>query len=135
MNIERLKTNSIPFQKSVEDTIKPNSGRNVNERWIEFKSAILSSAQKERLSEEEGKEVHTRIGCQKKRARKPWLTEEMINKMKERRKWNNKNKKEERKIYRQINNELRRETDKARAAYWDRVCKAWCQVRRMVCSD
>ena len=47
----------------------------------------------------------------------------MINKMKERRKWNNKNNKEERKIYRQINNELRRETDKAIAAYWDRVCE------------
>ena len=47
----------------------------------------------------------------------------MINKMKERRKWNNKNNEEGRKIYRQINNELRRETDKARAAYWDRVCE------------
>ena len=59
-DIERLKRNSIPFQKSVEDTIKHNSGTNVNERWIEFKSAILSSARKE-------------IGYEKKSARKPWI--------------------------------------------------------------
>ena len=31
-DIERLKRNSIPFQKSLEDKIKPKSGRNVNER-------------------------------------------------------------------------------------------------------
>ena len=102
-DIERLKKNSIPFQKSVEDTIKPNSGRNVNERWTEFKSAILSSARKQ-------------IGYEKERARKPWITEEMIKKMKKRRKWNNKNNEEGKKIFRQINNELRRKTDKARAA-------------------
>ena len=47
----------------------------------------------------------------------------MINKMKERRKWNNKNNEEGRRMYRQINNELRREIDKARAVYWDRVCE------------
>ena len=108
-DIERLKRNSIPFQKSVEDKIKPNSGRNVNKRWTEFKSAILSSAEKE-------------IGYEKKKARKPWITEEMISKMKERRRWNNKNNEEGRRMYKQINNELRRETDEAKAAYWDRVC-------------
>ena len=64
-DIESQKKNSIPFQQSVEDTIKPNSRRNVNERWTEFTSAILSSAEKE-------------IGYKKKRARKPWKTEEMI---------------------------------------------------------
>ena len=44
------------------------------------------------------------IGYEKERARKPWITEEMINKMKERRKWNNKNNEDRRKIYRQIKN-------------------------------
>ena len=48
--------------------------------------------------------------------------EERINKMKERRKWNNRYCEERKKMYRQINNEVRRETDKAREAYWDRVC-------------
>ena len=43
--------------------------------------------------------------------------------MEEGRKWNNKNTEEGRKMYRQLNNELRRETDKARAAYWDGQCK------------
>ena len=61
-----------------------------------FKSAILSSARKE-------------ISYEKERARKPWITEEMINKMKERRRRNNKNNEEGRRMYRQINNELRRE--------------------------
>ena len=36
-DVEFLKRNSIPFQKKVEDTIKPNSGRNVNERWTNLK--------------------------------------------------------------------------------------------------
>jgi hypothetical protein len=112
-NIERLKKNSIPFQKNVEDIIKPNSGRNVNERWTECKSAVPSSAQKE-------------IGYEKKeRARKPWITEEMINKMNEIRKWNSKNNEEGRKMYRQINNKLRRETDKARTAYWIESVRSW----------
>jgi hypothetical protein len=102
-----LKRNRIPFQKNVEDIIKPNSGRDINEKLTKFKKAVLSSAQKE-------------IGYEKKeRIRKPWITEEMINKMKERRKWNKKNNEEGRKMYRQINNELRRGTDKSRAAYWD----------------
>jgi hypothetical protein len=46
-DIERLKRNSIPFQKNVEDTIKPNSVRNVNEGWTEFQSTLPSSAQKD----------------------------------------------------------------------------------------
>ena len=43
-NIERLKRNSIPFQKSVEEAIWNNSGMNVNERWGKFKEVVLRSA-------------------------------------------------------------------------------------------
>ena len=57
-DIERMKKNSIPFQKSVEDTIKSNSGRNVNERWIEFLKCHPEYCTKgNRLSEGEGKEA------------------------------------------------------------------------------
>jgi hypothetical protein len=60
-DIDCLKRNSIPFQKDVKDTIKPGSGANVNERWTEFESTLLSSAQ-------------TEVGYQKReRARKPWI--------------------------------------------------------------
>ena len=76
-----MKRNSIPFQKSVEDEIKLNTGigMNVYQRWKEFKEVILSNAQKQ-------------IGYERReRIKKPWITKEMIDKMDERRKWRNKN--------------------------------------------
>jgi hypothetical protein len=45
---------------------------------------------------------------------KPWIIQEMISKMDERRKWKSVNNEEGRKIYRRLNNELRRATDKAK---------------------
>jgi hypothetical protein len=41
------------------------------------------------------------------KARKPWITREIINKMDERRKWKNVNKEEGRKNYKQVRNELK----------------------------
>jgi len=46
-----------------------------------------------------------------KRARKPWITQEMISKMGERRKLKNVNTEEGRKNYRRLRNELKRDTD------------------------
>ena len=45
-NIERLKKNNIPFQRSVKDTVKTNTriGMDENQRWIDFKGIILNSA-------------------------------------------------------------------------------------------
>ena len=50
--------------------------------------------------------------------KKPWVTEEMIKKMDERKKWKNVNTEEGRRIYRRMNNQLRRITDKAK--------ETWC---------
>jgi hypothetical protein len=47
-------------------------------------------------------------------ARKPWITQEMISKMDERRKWKNVNSEESRKNYRMVRNELKRATDNAK---------------------
>ena len=47
----------------------------------------------------------------------------MINKMDERRKLKNMNTDVGRKRYRELNNELRRETDKARAQWWREECE------------
>ena len=49
------------------------------------------------------------VGKVEKRARKPWITQEMISKMSQRRKWKNVNNEEGRRNYRTLRNELKRE--------------------------
>jgi hypothetical protein len=64
------------------------------------------------------------VGFKKgKEAKKPWVTELMLQKMGERRKWKSKRTEEGQVKYRQLNNELRRETEKARAEWWERECE------------
>ena len=64
------------------------------------------------------------IGYQTTRkAKKPWISEKMIIKMDERRQWKNSNTEEGKKRYRQLNNALRRETDKARENWWKEECE------------
>jgi endonuclease/exonuclease/phosphatase family metal-dependent hydrolase len=111
-NIERLKNNSIPFQRSVEEAVGKitRKGMNGNQRWIDFKGVILGSAREE-------------VGYEKKeKIRKPWITEDMIRKMEERRKWKNRNDEYGRQRYKQLNNELRREAEKAKREWWSREC-------------
>ena len=55
-------------------------------------------------------------------AKKPWVTEEMIRKMDERRKWKNVTSEKGIQKYKALNNELRRETDKAREGWWKEKC-------------
>ena len=75
---------------------------NVNQRWIELRRVIQSSARKY-------------VGYEgKRRPKKPWITEEMINKIDERRKWKNESNEEGKKRYRELNIELRREAAKAK---------------------
>jgi len=57
------------------------------------------------------------VGKVEKRARKPWITQEMLIKMDERRKWKNVNTEEGRKNYRRLRNELKRATDNAKKEY------------------
>jgi type I site-specific restriction endonuclease len=54
------------------------------------------------------------VGKVEKIARKPWITQEMISKMDERRRWKNINTEEGRKNYRRLRNELKRATDNAK---------------------
>ena len=53
------------------------------------------------------------VGKVEKRARKQWITQEMISKMDERRKWKNVDTEEGRRYYRRLRNELKRATEKA----------------------
>jgi hypothetical protein len=52
------------------------------------------------------------VGKIDRKARKTWITQEMIKKMDERRKWKSVNNEERRKYYRKLRNELKRATDK-----------------------
>lgn len=109
-DVERLRRNNIPFQRSVEIAIKDNRGMSSNERWIKFKSVVLSSAQ-------------SHIGYERKsRIKKPWITAELMGKIEERRKWKNKRDEEGKKRYRQLNNETRREAVKAKELWWSKKC-------------
>ena len=50
-------------------------------------------------------------------ARQAWISQEVISKMKEQRKWKNVSNEEGRRSYRRLRNELNRATDKAKKEY------------------
>ena len=70
------------------------------------------------------------VGKVEKRARKPWITQEMIIKMDERRKWKNVNAKEDRKNYRRMRNKLKRATDNAKKEYLENICNEIMDFQR-----
>ena len=81
-----------------------------NAKWNTLKRAVIESAEQN-------------IGRERRRAsKKPWVTETMLRKMDERRKWKRVNNEEGKRKYRELNNELRRETEKAREDYWVKQC-------------
>jgi pyruvate formate-lyase activating enzyme-like uncharacterized protein len=61
------------------------------------------------------------VGKVERRARKPWITQEMISKMDERRKWKNLNNEEARTTYRRLRNKLKRATDNAKKEYLESI--------------
>jgi type I site-specific restriction endonuclease len=62
------------------------------------------------------------VGKVEKIAKKPWITQEMISKVDERRRWKNVNTEEGRKNYRRLRNELKRATNKEKKEYLENVC-------------
>jgi exonuclease III len=110
-NMDRLKLNEKSFCKDVEENVENGQSSTVEEKWRQLKSAITESAVKN-------------IGYSKGRvAKKPWITTSMLDKMEERRMWKSRNSEEGRKNYRKLNNELRRETEKAKEEWWNNECK------------
>lgn len=101
------------FRNGMEESVKGISGdmNDVDLAWIKFKTCIQDNAKKF-------------IGqVKRKKAKKAWITECMIDKMEERRKWKNVSTVEGRQTYRKINNDLRRETDRAREEWWKNQCQ------------
>ena len=100
------------FQRGVEERlVKEAAVETTEEKWTHLKESIIESA-KESLGYSKGS-----------RTKKPWVTEEMLMKMNERRKWKAVNNEEGRRNYRRLNNELRRTTDKAREDWWRSQCE------------
>lgn len=61
------------------------------------------------------------VGKIDRKARKPWITEEMITKMDELRKWKSVNNEEGRKYNRKLRNELKMAIDKAKKGYLENI--------------
>ena len=70
------------------------------------------------------------VGKVEKKTRKPWITQEMISKMDERRKWKNTNPKEGRRNYRRLRNKLKTATEKAKKEYLENTCNEIMEFHR-----
>ena len=65
-----------------------------------------------------------------KNIKKPWVTGKMLEKMEERTKWKNINTEEVKGNYRKLNNELRRETNKAKEEWTEQKCEEIEELER-----
>ena len=117
------KENGEHFIQEIENGICSITADTSEQLWNGIKELITKSAEEN-------------IGYVKKQApKKPWITQEMIEKMDERRKWKTVNTEEGRKMYRKLNNLLRRETDKAKDKWLDEQCKEIEQLDKRGRSD
>jgi len=68
------------------------------------------------------------IGTQKKNARKPWMTDEIVELINERRKYKNQNSTREQQQYKRIRNDIQKKIKKSKEEWLDEQCK---KSRRM----
>ena len=114
---------SYTKRQRVQDTLEEKLGAigcgsgNVEVQWNNIKECVLDT-------------ISDLIGKVEKRARKSWITQEMISKMDERRKWKNVSSEERRKNYWRLRNELKRVTDSAKKEYLENICNEIMENRR-----
>lgn len=121
--MENLKKKAGEFREYLEGKVICGVGEEINDRWRNLKDAVRDAA----------KEV---IGYQKRnKAKKPWVTTEMLDKMEERRRFKNSKTEDGKKNYKRLNNELRRETEKAREIWWEKECKELEELNRQGRTD
>ena len=82
-------------------------------RWKNIKECVLDT-------------ISDLVGKVEKRARKPWITQEMISKMDERRKWKNVNTEGGSRL----RNKLKRATEKAKKEYLENTCTEIMEFHR-----
>jgi len=110
-------------RQRVQDTLEEKLGAlecesgNAEVQWKNIKECVLDT-------------VSDLAGKVEKRARKPWITQEMISKMDERRKWKNVNDEEGRRNYRRLRNELKRTTEKTKKKYLENTCNEIMEFHR-----
>ena len=125
-NHDKLKNKIIQESFEAEVTSKLDKEckhQTIRDRWEALRENILDSAKKN-------------IGIIKQeRAKKSWITGEMIDKMEERRKWKSVNTEARRQKYKQLNNELRRITDEAKEIRWANQCSELESLDRQGRSD
>ncbi len=116
---EKIKTKGRELANSIEEKItKPMEGT-TEEIWKQWKTVVLTETEKI---------VGYKTGAG---ARKPWITEDMIRDMEERRKWKHQSTDEAKQAYKRLNNKLRKTTDKAREAWWRQQCEDIEEMQRL----
>jgi hypothetical protein len=95
-------------QDTQEEKLSANGYGNIKVQWNNMKECVLDT-------------ISDLVGKVEKRARKPWITQEMISKMDERTEWKNVNTEECTKNYRKLRNELKRATDNAKKEYLENI--------------
>jgi len=110
-------------RQRVQDTLEEKLGAiecesgNAEEKWKNVKECVLDT-------------ISDLAGKVEKRARKPCITQEIISKMDERRKWKNVSTEEGRRNYRRLRNELKRATEKAKQGYIENTCTEIMEFHR-----
>jgi len=118
-DLEKLYVQRQRVQDTLEEklcAIECDSG-NVEVQWKNIKECVLDT-------------MSDLVGKVEKRARKPWIIQEMISKIDERRKWKNVNTEEGKKNYRRLRNELKRATDNAKKEYLENICNEIMELQR-----
>jgi len=115
-------------RQRVQDTLEEKLGAigsdsgNIEVQWNNIKECVLDI-------------ISDLVGKIEKRARKPRITQEMISKMDERRKWKNANTEEGRKNYMRLRNKLKMATDNAKKEYLENKCNEIMEFQRTGCYD
>ena len=109
---DKIKEKATEIAGKIEKQVTTtNTGRTMEERWEKLKSVVVGELEQE-------------VGRKKRRkAKKPWVTNEMIEDMEQRRKWKRQNTEYAKKEYRRLNNQLRRSTEKAKEKWWENKCQ------------
>jgi hypothetical protein len=120
-DFEKLYTQRQRVQDTLEEKLGANGSKsgNVEVQWNNIKECVLDT-----------RTISDLVGKVEKRSRKPWITQETISKMDERRNWKNVNTEVGRKNYRRLKNEWKRETDNAKKEYLENVCKEIMEYQR-----
>jgi len=112
----------------VQDTLEEKIGAiewdsgNVEMKWNNIEECVLVT-------------ISELVGKVEKTTRKPWITQEIISKMDERRKWKNANTEESSNNYRMLRNELKRVTVNAIKKYLEAICDEIMEFQRTGCYD